>query len=419
MSPLARAAANPYAGAPRPLLPREADAPVAPAATAATREHDLDNLRAAAMMLGVLLHAGLAYAEPAQAIWLATDPRSSVVIDAAIWLIHLFRMPLFFLISGYLAHGLLARRGTGGYLRNRLIRIAAPFVLFYPLLLSASMLVVAFALSYVERPAGVMALIAREAAAAPGSRRATPPDTMHLWFLYYLLAFTLLAAPCSRWFSLPTRPAARRVLLWGVVPPLVLASAYVAGSPLPAPSSFVPALWPFGLYGVAYAAGWLLRGRDGLLLRMQPHAPKLLLACAALYVPYYALLPPLDLESVTRALEQGGGPQQPVMVRLAGAVLTVLLSAGLTLACLLLGRRFLRRENRALRLFADASYWIYLVHLPIVLFLQTLLIPWPAPVAIKLALCIAITLAFGMASYLVFVRYTPVGWLLHGRRSFP
>ncbi len=72
-----------------------------------------------------------------------------------------------------------------------------------------------------------------------------------------------------------------------------------------------------------------------------------------------------------------------------------------------------------MRLLADASYWIYLVHLPIVLFLQTLLIPWPAPIAIKLSLCIAVTLAFGMASYLVFVRYTPVGRLLHGPRNFP
>ncbi len=56
----------------------------------------LDNLRAIAMLLGVYLHAGLAYANPAQTIWLATDSRSSILVDASIWLIHLFRLSLFF-----------------------------------------------------------------------------------------------------------------------------------------------------------------------------------------------------------------------------------------------------------------------------------------------------------------------------------
>lgn len=60
------------------------------------RVHYLDNLRALAMMLGVLLHAGLAYANPAQAIWIATDTTSSTAVDAGIWFIHLFRMGLFF-----------------------------------------------------------------------------------------------------------------------------------------------------------------------------------------------------------------------------------------------------------------------------------------------------------------------------------
>lgn len=60
------------------------------------RVHYLDNLRAFAMMLGVLLHAGLAYANPAQSIWIATDTTSSTAVDAGIWYIHLFRMSLFF-----------------------------------------------------------------------------------------------------------------------------------------------------------------------------------------------------------------------------------------------------------------------------------------------------------------------------------
>lgn len=50
------------------------------------------------MLLGVFLHAALAYCEPARAIWLATDAQGSVAIDSAIWFIHLFRMSLFFFV---------------------------------------------------------------------------------------------------------------------------------------------------------------------------------------------------------------------------------------------------------------------------------------------------------------------------------
>ena len=76
------------------------------------RIHYSDNLRAVAMLLGVFLHAALAYAPPAQSVWLATDPKASVTIDASIWFIHLFRMALFFLLSGYFAKLVIARKGS-------------------------------------------------------------------------------------------------------------------------------------------------------------------------------------------------------------------------------------------------------------------------------------------------------------------
>jgi hypothetical protein len=76
----------------------------------AERLHYLDNLRAIAMLLGVFLHAGLAYAEPAREVWLATDPRGVWRSTAAIWFIHLFRMSSFFLSPAILAIALESSR---------------------------------------------------------------------------------------------------------------------------------------------------------------------------------------------------------------------------------------------------------------------------------------------------------------------
>ncbi len=124
------------------------------------RIHYLDNLRAVAMLLGVYLHAALAYAQPAQSVWLATDTTSSVAIDASIWFIHLFRMGLFFLLSGYFAKLVIERKGIRHFMWSRCLRIVGPFVVFYPFLLAAMAVVIVFSLKYLVEPRGLMGLIA-------------------------------------------------------------------------------------------------------------------------------------------------------------------------------------------------------------------------------------------------------------------
>ena len=96
------------------------------------RVHYLDNLRALAMLLGLYLHGALAYAEPSRSIWLASNPNGSIAIDASIWWIHLFRMSVFYLLSGYFAKLVIERKGLKKFIHNRAIRVALPFILFYP-----------------------------------------------------------------------------------------------------------------------------------------------------------------------------------------------------------------------------------------------------------------------------------------------
>ena len=128
----------------------------------------------------------------------------------------------------------------------------------------------------------------------------------------------------------------------------------------------------------------------------------------------YVCMPILDLNLIMRAkiAPMGWGG-------ILAAVLTCYLSVLLTLVSLSLGKRYLQFKSQLLGWIADASFWVYLVHLPLVVFFQTLLIPLEWSVWIKLAITILGTLLFCMATYVVFVRYTPLGWLLHGKRAFP
>ncbi|MHC4695719.1 MAG: acyltransferase family protein [Planctomycetota bacterium] len=94
--------------------------------SADTRRHDLDALRAFAMLLGIALHAALSFMDFP---WVVQDRFREPAIGLFVAAIHGFRMPLFFLLSGFFTAMLCRRRGLGGLLRHRAKRIALPLVL--------------------------------------------------------------------------------------------------------------------------------------------------------------------------------------------------------------------------------------------------------------------------------------------------
>ena len=80
-------------------------------------------------------------------------------------------------------------------------------------------------------------------------------------------------------------------------------------------------------------------------------------------------------------------------------------------------RRILRKENRAIRYMSDASYWLYLVHLPLIIYAQALVRTWDWSPLPKFLLISVSSLALMLASYQLCVRYTWIGLVLNGRRS--
>lgn len=97
------------------------------------RRHDLDALRAVAMLLGIFLHASLAYVPGIP--WPVQDTRPAPWLGLLFLAIHGFRMPLFFLVSGFFTAMLWKRRGPGAMLAQRYKRVFVPLVLGYCTLL--------------------------------------------------------------------------------------------------------------------------------------------------------------------------------------------------------------------------------------------------------------------------------------------
>ena len=91
----------------------------------ANRRHDLDALRAVAMLLGIVLHASLAFFD---APWPVQDTQKNAGLGIVFGLLHGFRMPVFFVISGFFTAMLWRKRGLALLLRHRFRRIFLPFI---------------------------------------------------------------------------------------------------------------------------------------------------------------------------------------------------------------------------------------------------------------------------------------------------
>ncbi|PJZ68885.1 acyltransferase [Leptospira perolatii] len=140
----------------------------------------LDNLRSFALLLGLAFHVAIVYAAELK-YPLRNDDRS-VGFDVFGEWVHLFRMPLFFFLSGYFSERTFRSKGFQDFLRLRGFRIIIPLfsgvLLFAPMQYYIPAIQNGYTGSYLE-------FFWYEFLA--GNIRPS-----HLWFLLYLVLYTFL-----------------------------------------------------------------------------------------------------------------------------------------------------------------------------------------------------------------------------------
>lgn len=374
------------------------------------RLHYLDNLRALAMIGGVFFHAALAYSPQLHNLWLTADKQQSQVIDIFSWFTHLFRMPVFFVIAGFFVAYLVGMRGMRGMLVNRTKRILLPLVIFLPLCLWAVIATLMSAVASVENKSPVMNFIAY-AMANPGTAPPPPVTTLHLWFLYNLVFFCILTWVLSyiNWSRIFNIFSTIKPLyfIFGF-PLLVLPALLSISSPLPAPDQMLPQLWSFGFFGLFFVLGYWIFRTPQFIERFNPYALALFIGSLVFYAVYYYLMP-----------KQLAFPPAPIeyplnaLLKLCEAYISV----WMTLACLVAGKRYLNSHNRVMRFLSDSSYWIYIAHLPLLFTVQYQLMDKDWSLLAKYSASVGVTLVLCIVSYLLFVRWTPIGWMLNGRKK--
>ena len=397
------------------------------AGTPDKRYHGMDFIRAAMMMLGVVLHTALVFMPEG---WLYMDPQSSPFAPLIVGLIHIFRMPVFFVMAGFFGAMLYQRRGIGHFSLHRFDRIVVPLAIGWFVLYPLLMWSVSFAWTYSAREPGPGAITEalRSTSLAVDFAEAGP---MHLWFLYYLVYYYLFFAGLT-WLlhrlAPPVVGASRRCvaafatgrLRWLRLPLLVLLTApamlCMAEPGIDTPFGFAPVWRILALYAVYFGVGWLVYAQREVVSRLE-HLAWLRLAFACLLLGLAIILTAYHHHSTTNW--KAGAPilDYPTLftaiqlVQVTGVWLLVL---ALTGVC----ERLFRRPARPVRYLVDASYWIYLLHLPLTIFIPSLFRNWEIDGTLKMLVMMVLVTIPLLVTYHVLVRGTAIGSVLNGRR-FP
>lgn len=374
------------------------------------RINGLDALRGVAMVLGVLLHATISYKRGYHyGNWVFDREFTSWFFDWLYLLINSFRMQTFFLLAGFFSSLLIKKNGLISFSKNRVKRIGLVLILSYftilPLTLAPYLLTVEF--TGKDSWNQLMDFYVRFYTFHAHS------GFMHLWFLQHLLIYYGLfilshflistqKLEVPKWIS-QLKFNERPILFLVAITVVLVFLSQLFDSALPSIwTGFVIPLPQFLYYLFFFVLGWWLENQRNLFGSfVSAYKPFLFAGIVLNFLVLYLL-----------NFETGLSTSGLMGLKSLFSVQTMLLvigSIGLFMATF-------KTPSFFWSYIADSAYWVYLIHMPIVLIAQLLLVNSSMPGVLKFPIVIFAATLVSFGSYHVMVRYTWIGTLLRGRK---
>ncbi|MDF1809437.1 MAG: acyltransferase family protein [Phycisphaerales bacterium] len=398
------------------------------------RLHALDALRAIAMMLGVWLHAAIPYVDGVPPFfWAASDPDKSAAIGISMTIIHSWRMEVFFLLSGFFTAMMVLRKGIKSTAVHRFKRIVIPFVLAMIILQPICAALWGYGFStqwgFPLKDAAINMIKTSWGIEVPGGQTEFG-RLWHFWFLYvlcWLIAAGLIFEFIGSKLKLNVSSKLGSVVSWSfrswfgaIVLAIPLFGAIYMHSPLgPEPMSSLKPDWTtFGYYAIPFFAGWVLYPRRDSIDQLARHWWIPLSFGILIATPIY-VISLVKLGEVSYATGEQPGA---MLIAIANAS-RVLMTTGYGLGLIGLFTRMLStpgpKLSKVVRYGSDSAYWVYLVHLPLVVLGSILLLKLNVPAEIKMLIAMVASGFILLITYHFGVRYTPIGTMLNGKRQKP
>ena len=320
------------------------------------RLYYLDNLRIFLTGLVICHHTAIAFGAPGG--WYYRVEEASGVVTAALLTLFVavnqsFFMSLFFLVSAYFAAGSYERKGPTAFLKDRLLRLGIPLVVYFLLLnVSVMYLVLRFR---GEIPAGYFAFLSTDLLRRTG--------TGPMWFVMSLLVFEMLyvaAKPLLSRLRLSEGPRALprngHILLFIAVVGVI---AFLVRLPFPVGWGFCNLQFAYyPLYICMYVFG-MLAFRLGWLERLSSRQANLWFAVALGMIALIPVIMVLGGALTTGVEPFNGGLHWQAYVY---AALEPFLCIGISMKLLVMFRDRLNKTNGVAGAMARSAYTAYIIH---------------------------------------------------------
>jgi glucan biosynthesis protein C len=349
------------------LQPTE-KSPVQAATGRTSRLFFIDHLRASLVTLVVLHHVALVYGAGAPFYYVEppiNDPLAFLVLLVFVLFNQAWFMGALFLLAGYFTPGSFDRKGPGSFLKGRLLRLGVPLIIFYFVLSPIS------SIGYWQMPASLTGIT------SPLTWQAYPYllGMGPLWFVAMLLIFDFGYAAWrmltrNRTSTSMSKSSLPSYLLIGVFILALALVSYLVRIVIPMGKdvldfptiSYLPQYLSFFVLGtVASRQNWF---------RTLPHPMGVVGIVTAVVAG--VLLFPLALSGRLFSLEVtepagfvGNGHWQSAVYALWDSTFAV----GTCLAAITLFRRFINGQGRFGRFLSQHGYTVYIIHIPIVVFI--------------------------------------------------
>jgi len=374
-----------------------------------SRNPGIDVLRAVAMLLGIFLHGSIPYKLFPQRNWIH-DNNTSIIFDFIYFFVHSFRMPVFFIIAGFFCNHLLRKYPIKAFIKNRIIRVGIPFIF-------GSLIIVPFTLF----PYAINNMIQNKGYVFSEAVEQSYPTFLsfkglaHLWFLYDLLifyTFVLILKKLTFFIPFYKRFQTFFNILFIEKYALLLVSLPVWICLLPnedlylITDTFLIPRRPLNLliFGYLFALGYLLYSSKTIHENICSNYKKYLITSLSLLLLlffYHVYIQNHEKNNIWYLMKY--------------LVSLQVLFGSFGLIGLFMSE--IKQESYYVRYIADASYWIYIIHLAIILYLQVFLTTLDISSFIKYFIVVSVTAFISIVSDGLLIRYSIIGGVLHGPKK--
>ncbi len=317
------------------------------------REPAFDALRVYLLILGFIFHSALSYTNtPLDELWPYKDKSQAILFDGISAFIHCFRMPAFFFISGYFVEKMFRSQDSFIVLKKRMFRLGIPFII--AMLICFPIINIGFSLCNDVDNVFLLDSIYPKYDSL-GSRI----HTSYIWFLYYLLIFSIIH------LVIPKETKNHRkynngtsllIFILTIVLLLILAMLFDNQNDLHGHYSFKPKFTSLLGFFTYYFSG-LIFARKSNYLKIISDKSVLITFLAVIALPIYFYV---YTENQNLVIDE---PLDSLKIKVIYSLTSVIL----TFSTLGLFVRYCKKSSSWIKFLADSSFFLYLIHLPIIL----------------------------------------------------